>query len=113
MIKVVYNACYGGFGLSEKAVVMINKIKSKDNKSYDWDCPTNRADLDLISVITKLGFEESSAKLAKLKIREIPGCLYRIDEYDGYESVECPEDEQGWILVDCPEARERFPEMFL
>lgn len=33
-----------------------------------------------------------------LKVKEVPdGCLVRINEYDGYESVEIMGDYQGWL----------------
>ena len=63
MTKVVYNACYGGFGLSKEAC-----------QRY-WDIRDQQ-----------------------VWIEEVDG-LYRIDEYDGSESVVCP-DGYDWENAD-------------
>lgn len=47
-----------------------------------------RTDPDLVKVVEELG-AKSHGRFSKLKVVELKkGTLYRIDEYDGYESVE-------------------------
>lgn len=88
MNEVVYNACYGGFGLSEKAKTLYIKLSKTDPDSfYDGDIP--RHDPVLVKIVKKLK-ERANGRFAELKVAEIKGNLYRIDEYDGYESVETP-----------------------
>lgn len=108
MKKIVYNACYGGFSLSRAAVLRYAELKGitlyprgtrweevfylapPENGSvgtlYDRDIPRN--DPDLARVVEELG-DGANGPCAKLKIEEVPdGTLYRINEYDGFESVE-------------------------
>jgi hypothetical protein len=59
------------------------------NETYwsPYDLSHNRADPALIQVIEELG-EKANGQCADLKIEDVPaGTLYRIDEYDGKESV--------------------------
>ena len=131
MTKIVYNACYGGFGLSHEAVMRYAEIKgiklyfNKDYSMYNYYlipvdeynriraeeeakpvgpgrfkesnaacfsvCSIERTDPILVQVIEELG-ERANGDYAKLMIEELPaGTLYRIDEYDGYESVKTRE----------------------
>lgn len=108
MGKVVYNACYGGFGLSEQATKMLAEKKGltlyekEDKLGYvtkytDPDCTEyfsmlniERHDPDLVAVVEMLG-DEANGFCSKLHIAEVAS-PYHIDEYDGYESVVEPED---------------------
>jgi hypothetical protein len=138
MVRVVYNACYGGFGLSKEAIQRYWEIKgqqvwiedkkwgsvvylvppeerlkpknSKDfaamsmderiayNEAYSaqtwYDRNVDRHDPALVQVVEELG-EKANAQFAKLRIDEVSG-PYRIDEYDGFESVETP-GSYDWI----------------
>jgi hypothetical protein len=128
MTKIVYNACYGGFGLSHEAVMRYAEIKGMTLYSektslltHYYHCPPEdykrireeveanpvragsyvlsnslyfsyrnieRTDPALVQVVEELG-EAAGGQFAKLCIKELPaGTLYRIDEYDGYETVE-------------------------
>ena len=108
MTKVVYNACYGGFSLSDEAIEMYLNLKvweftktkeSWGGSSYDvdgvedfYDRYIDRADPVLVEVVEKLG-DKANGTYAKLRIVDIPkGTLYRITEYDGYESIETKDD---------------------
>lgn len=104
-MKVVINKCYGGFGLSVKAIEMISELKGwnlsvggysygsvdclKDGKpfyvnEYFYD---KRSDKDLIKVIEEIG-EESFGNYSQLSIVEIPDDVdYIIEEYDGKEWI--------------------------
>ncbi len=138
MKKIVYNDCFGGFGLSpiatklyaqKKGITLtfykqtkysfdkktgginefmkINDIENYDSHSihaytkdfgdiFDGKCtnedfyyPTiKRDDVDLVYIVETLG-KKANGNCANLKIIEIEG-KWRIDEYDGYESVETP-----------------------
>lgn len=51
-----------------------------------------RDDPYLIKVIETLG-DKANTRVSKLAIEDVPvGTLYRIDEYDGYESVMTTDD---------------------
>ena len=58
-----------------------------------WYSDIKRDDLDLISVIEKLG-DTANGACADLRITTVSG-KWRIDEYDGAESVETP-DSYDW-----------------
>ena len=143
MTKVVYNACYGGFGLSKEAcqrywdiqgqqvwieedtqfkslglftvwlVAPENRISSKEGDAFysmtmDERVAYNRAhseqtwyynnvsrhDPALVQVVEELG-DKANGMCAKLTIDEVHG-PYRIDEYDGNESVMTSGD-YNWI----------------
>lgn len=96
MNEVVYNACYGGFGLSEEAKALYIKI-SKTNPDSFYDGDISRHDPVLVKVVKKLK-EKVNTRFSELKIAKIEGNLYRIDEYDGYESVETPGD-VSWVTI--------------
>jgi hypothetical protein len=83
-MKIAINRCYGGFGLSEKALNLYNE-KTKTEIDYSRDI--DRADPILIEVLELLG-DEANTRFSKLKIVEIPdGVEWEIAEYDGYEHV--------------------------
>lgn len=79
-MKVVINRCYGGFGLSKKAM----KFLGVDS---DWP-DIARDDPKLVECVEKLG-EEANGMYAELKVVEIPDDVnWEIGEYDGLEWVE-------------------------
>lgn len=111
MTKIAYNACYGGFSLSNEAILLARQI-SGDPKwgdavlkgeaygdgsicNSDWDShhvDVPRTDPTLIKVIEQLG-EKAGGMCSNLKIANLPeGTRYRIVEYDGFESVKTPDD---------------------
>jgi hypothetical protein len=137
MTKVVYNACYGGFGLSREACLRYWELQGKEvwiengdfmgiftvwlvppeerlekkewssmslterlayNKKHSeqtwYDRNVSRHDPILVQVVEELG-EKADGDCAKLAIAEVSG-PYRIDEYDGSESVKQP-DGYDWI----------------
>ena len=83
---VVINTCYGGFGLSERAVRDYKNMAGiTDPKWYDRDIP--RDDPYLIKIIRDLGMTANGAH-ANLKIVEVPPDVeWQIEEYDGNEWV--------------------------
>jgi hypothetical protein len=81
MKKILYNTCYGGFGLSEEFIKHVN-----GSIDYQWYC--GRDDQELIQKAIDFGLDKASGMFANLAITEIPDiCNYEIDEYDGSESV--------------------------
>lgn len=118
MNKVVYNACYGGFGLSAEAEELYAKRKGlklyKGEKSFgsysyyteeskcseSFYSPTYcRHDPDLVAVVEELGFEASSGRCAKLRVHQLTGNRYMIEEYDGYETVTEDFDDR-WTYIE-------------
>jgi len=113
MTKVVYNSCYGGFCLSDEAMdrmvelgypLQLNSKYNPNNKSeygessQKYVCcgyvECERHNPILVQVVEELG-DKANGDYATLRIAEVSG-PYRIDEYDGSESVETP-DSYEWI----------------
>lgn len=100
--KIVINACYGGFGLSDAALEYIHKqrpelVELNALKGYAMfsnhtfkEC--ERHEPILVEAIEKLG-EKANTSCSKLKVIEIDSDQYRIDEYDGYETLITPADD--------------------
>lgn len=126
MAKVAYNACYGGFSLSDKAIARYAELKgitlypepSGWGGAMHWLSPPTgdknaddrrkslyvrdleRDDPTLIQVIEELG-DEANGMCARLRIENIPaGTSYRIDEYDGNESVMTANEYQWKVARD-------------
>lgn len=113
MVKIAYNDCYGGFDLSTEGKVYLAKLLGYTdvkvvNKILDqvyvngeyfatyYGLP--RTDPALIKTIEDLG-SKADGDYSRLKIREVPaGSRYRIDEYDGLETVMLV-DEYEWRLA--------------
>ncbi len=108
MNKVVYSPCYGGYGLSDEAKELFKKISKED-----WGRDTPRHHPALIEAVETLGTDKASDIHAELFVAEIEGFQYIIDEYDGYESVQTPEDDVGWIEINNKYSREKWPEYFI
>ena len=104
MAKVVYNACFGGFSLSPDAVRLGRKISGNPkwadaDEKYGFIEGIERHDTVLVQVVEELGRAAASGSCAKLAIKEVPsGTLYRIDEYDGSETVMTNSD-YDWIVA--------------
>jgi len=87
MAKIVYNTCYGGFSLSEQAIKRYVELGGELEKHDSSGRRIDRADERLVNVIEELG-KAANGKYANLAIAYVPkGTQYRIDEYDGMESV--------------------------
>ena len=84
-MHIVINSCYGGFGLSDKALVLYNTLANTELEYYS---DIERNDPILVHVVETLG-NEANGRFAKLCIVEIPDDVnWEISEYDGSESVE-------------------------
>lgn len=82
-MKIVINACFGGFGLSEAAYEELGLEWDKSGHKLDDD----RSNLQLVSTVEKLG-AAASGPYANLKVVEVPDDVqWEIAEYDGSEHV--------------------------
>ena len=90
LVGIVYNACFGGFGLSSQAITRYAEIKGVHPDSiYHRDIPRN--DPALVRVLEELK-QQASSSLSNLVVKYLPkGTRYRITEYDGLEEVETPD----------------------
>lgn len=77
-----------GYELSDEQ----REIREQFNNAFIWDhmLIESRHDADLIAVVEQLG-EEANGLCSELTIVEIEGSKYRVDEYDGNESIHTPE----------------------
>jgi len=106
---VVYNACYGGFSLSneardwlaERGLPEAVEARAKHDPKgpfADWGWHPSysfpRHHPLLVECVKTLG-ERANGACAKLQIETVAG-LYRIDKYDGRERVEEPQG-VDWI----------------
>jgi hypothetical protein len=105
MAYIVINTCYGGFGLSLEAQKLYLEKKGIVPKFFEgsasWEkhyykktpydfyySQINRHDKHLAEVVLELG-HKANGDCAKLEVVEVePGTLYKINEYDGRESIE-------------------------
>ena len=95
MIKVVINACHGGFGLSKEALDRYCAEKGIDAGEWnEWGFYSNishrdilRDDELLVRIVEELG-KDASGKHAELKVVEIPDDVnWYVEEYDGWEKI--------------------------
>lgn len=83
---IVINKCYGGFGLSDRAINEYKKLSGITDKDF-YDRDVARDDPYLVKVVKELG-SRANGDHANLKIVEIPGDVdWEISEYDGMEWV--------------------------
>ena len=113
MREVVINTCYGGFSLSKEAIELYLKLKNittypttdewgdvmywtnqKQTKAFS-DLRIERHDPILVSVVKQLG-DKANGSCADLEIVEVQG-RYRIDEYDGRETIEEENSYEEWL----------------
>jgi len=86
MVKVVINACHGGFGLSEAALDEYkNRAGVTDENFWYWDIPRDCP--YLVSMVAEYG-TDAGGDFSDLKIVDIPDDVnWYIEEYDGMEHV--------------------------
>ena len=104
MTEIVINDCFGGFGLSNKAIKAYLKRKGipyyekvdrfndthffTSNDNYFSSYNIKRDDPDLVAVVKELG-KKANGFCASLRIVEVPANVdWTIEEYDGSETVE-------------------------
>ena len=100
--KVVINNCYGGFSISKQALKRLKELKkakgwdvSELDTYIDYDDRITRHDEDLIKVVEELG-SKASGMCASVKVYELAYPIYRIEEYDGFESIKYPNSDYDW-----------------
>lgn len=97
-MKVLYNSDHGGFCLSRIASKALVELGIDIDPEYGYlPDDISRHDPRLIAVVECLGLKASDGWCAKLAIHEIKGDRYRIEEYDGAETVVEP-SELTWII---------------
>jgi len=83
-MKIVINACYGGFGLSKEALALFNE-RAGTVITHERDIERNNP--ILVEIVEQLG-EAADGEFAELKVVEIPDDVqWQIEEYDGNEWV--------------------------
>jgi len=83
-MKIVINNCFGGFGISEKALDRYNELANTKLESYYG---MDRADPFLVQVVEELGADADNV-YSELKIVDVPDDVkWYIHEYDGLEAV--------------------------
>lgn len=84
---VVINNCYGGFSVSK---ICRAKMAELGIIGSDIRFGFERHDTRLIQAIQEIGLESSNGRHSDLQFVTIPTCMlkhYRIDDYDGMESI--------------------------
>lgn len=86
-MKIVYNDCYGEFGLTDFACNLLGVDKYK---KYE----TDRCNEELVKAIEDYGSQKIGWSVANLKIAVIPdeATDWRIEEHGGWETV--------WYVLD-------------
>lgn len=122
MNKIVYNACYGGFNLSDEALELYAKLsgisvypeKSSWCTHFYTSVPTGDQEVDdkrdwlygpdlcrhdpfLVKAVEQLG-DAANGSHSKLRIYETDSDRYIIEEYDGNESVVVSYD-NSWVVI--------------
>lgn len=89
-IEVLFNNCYGGWGISGKARELYKLRKTNNSNNNNNNYLSKRSDPVLIQIYNELG-DEFDGKYSKTSIAKIPKKYenyYSISEYDGLETVE-------------------------
>ena len=89
MRKIVINASYGGFYLSDEAKKwLLDHGKTETDIRNYRNSYKSRDDELLVKCVEELGYEKASGKYSKIKIVEVPLEVdFVIEDYDGGEWV--------------------------
>ena len=95
-MKVVINECHGCFSLSEAARKRYLELAGcRPDNWFDM----NRADRYLVQVVEELGID-ANGPCAFLRVHDIEaGRWFRINEYDGMETLQYRDMDDYWILA--------------
>lgn len=93
-VRVVYNSDWGGFGLSDEAI----KWLKEHGLEFEDEDDIPRHNKLLVQCVHELG-RKANDEYSDLRIRVLSGNQYRIEEYEGKESVWEP-DNGDWITVE-------------
>lgn len=90
-MKILVNACYGGFRLDPKVYELYRLRTGKELNLQHRDDP------DLTAVVQELGLEEAAGSCCELAFVEIPDEVeWQIESYDGKEWV--AEKHRKWCV---------------
>ena len=85
-MKVVINACHGGFGLSDMALAEFKARKGITDPHF-YEHEIDRDDPVLVDIVETFG-NDANTRYSELKIVEIPDDIeWYVEEYDGREWV--------------------------
>ena len=105
MVEVVYHDTYGGYELTTSIVERYNELAGTKYETDDMGIfvaadEINRHDPFLVKAVREYLNEENTTSVPKiwLEIKSLKGNKYIIDEYDGWETVQEPDDIE-WIEV--------------
>ena len=86
-MEILLNDCYGGFGVSEKALELYNERSGNDVTYISGYEGNFRVDPILIDIVKELG-DAANDEYSELRIDHVPdGYGYKIEEYDGLETL--------------------------
>ena len=93
--KVVYNGAYGGYIIPDEVCKKYNEIEGT--------CYDSAWDMDIVprhdKLLVELVEEYIKSHDTDLRVYVLKSNRYRIDEYDGWESVMEPHDDM-WIVIE-------------
>jgi hypothetical protein len=107
MTKIVYNACFGGFCLSDAAITRYADLTGLAVETDEWGLNTPdgwtiydvpRTDPYLIQVIEELGPGAAGLHCTLTIVDLPPGTRYYIHKYDGFETI-ITEDQHNWSVA--------------
>ena len=86
--RVLYNACYGGFDISNEArKKLIEYGLDKNLKEYSYSLEF-RSDPIVLKVFDELGAKCFGKEYSNVEVEEVPTIYaFAISEYDGFEEV--------------------------
>ena len=104
MSKVVINVCYGGYSLSEEAILWLIEQGCEEARAEyaemagEWRSSylfsPDRSNMWLVKVVEELA-EKAGGMYTRLKVVDVPDDInWHIVEYDGWEHV--AEDLRTW-----------------
>lgn len=96
-VNVVVNGCFGGYGFNELGEAIFADLGFQDPMTLSRHHPV------LVKVVEEIG-NEISGMGSDLYVETIKGHEYRINEYDGSETVVVP-GQSNYINVDSSEVR--------
>lgn len=103
MYKVAINKCYGGFSVSEEVgkILLSRYGLGTISKWGTYFLPEDikRHDKRLIEVLEEFDEDNRGGGCSKVVIFELLTPVYRISNYDGYETIHQPEG-YDWVTIE-------------
>ena len=101
--KIVINAGYGGFSLSEEAIKWLSdnaEEKNVEYHRYSYSSRGSRNDPLLVKCVEALG-NKASGKSASLVVQKVPKDAWGMEEYDGSETIYCGSRQSDFDIEAC------------